>query len=329
MRRPLLPLAPCAALCLLSLAAHAAEPRKLAVLQFEVANGVVLDRQIFSAQLQNEARRAAPDLFVITQANLESLVRASGRTLEECEGQCAVSTGRLIGADLVIGGRIARLGRSLTLSMQLYDSASGQLLSGEDVRADTEEQLLDRAAEAARRLLEPLAAQGRAAVQRPRSGEPAAASAPDLEFAHDGKGSSERPPRLRPPLRLAGTLAILGLRGDQAELSSEQLARLDAALARTTRVMEPAVELMSAASLRAALAAHPAGGDPLAAGRAAGTALVLSGELRKTASSYGIFLRLQNVDTGSLLAFGTATAPSGSELPQALDRAAQQLFTLP
>ena len=153
------------ALLLLSASARA-EQKKLAVLQFEVQKGLEIDRQTFSARLQNEARRAAPDLFVMTQANIETLVRAAGKTLEQCEGQCAVDTGKLIGADLVISGRIARVGRTYAISMQLYNTASGELLEGEDVTAKTEDELLAVSAGAAQRLLQGLGGAPTAASPR-------------------------------------------------------------------------------------------------------------------------------------------------------------------
>ena len=145
------------ALLALPSAAHSAEvERKLAVLEFEVAKGVEIDRRTFSSRLQNAARRAAPGLFVMTQANIEMLVRAAGKTLEQCEGQCAVDTGKLIGADLVIAGRISKVGRTFALSMQLYDTARGELLAGEDAEAKSDEELLQVSASAAERLLAPL-----------------------------------------------------------------------------------------------------------------------------------------------------------------------------
>ena len=121
--------------------------------EFEVQQGLEIDRRTFSARLQNAARRAAPDLFVMTQANIETLVRAAGKTLAQCEGQCAVDTGKLIGADLVITGRIARVGRTFVISMQMYDTAKGELIAGEDVESKTEDDLLKVSAEATERLL--------------------------------------------------------------------------------------------------------------------------------------------------------------------------------
>ena len=124
------------------LAVSAAEQPKLAVLEFEVQQGLKIDRRTFSARLQNAARKAAPHLLVMTQANIESLVRAAGKTLEQCEGQCAVDTGKLIGADLVISGRISQVGHTFAISMQMYDTAKGALVAGEDVESTSEDDLL-------------------------------------------------------------------------------------------------------------------------------------------------------------------------------------------
>ena len=159
-----------------------AAQKRLAVLQFVVAKGLEIDRETFSARVQNAARRAAPDLFVMTQANIETLVRAQGKSLEQCEGQCAVDTGRLIGADLVIGGRISRIGRTYAISMQMYDTASGELTGGEDVSAKTEDELLGALEAAAAKLLSSLGT-ATAPKQAKAPGRATAASGPPAKVA--------------------------------------------------------------------------------------------------------------------------------------------------
>jgi formylglycine-generating enzyme required for sulfatase activity len=153
-----------------------AEQQKIAVLEFEVQKGLEIDRRTFSERVQNAARRAAPDLFVMTSANIETLVRGAGKTIEQCEGQCAVDTGRLIGADIVISGRISRVGRTYAISMQMYETASGELKGGEDVAAKTEDELLAASESAAERLLAPLAG-GTATEKAPAAGARPSASA--------------------------------------------------------------------------------------------------------------------------------------------------------
>lgn len=169
-------------LLLVASAAAAAPQKKLAVLEFEVAKGLEIDRRTFSARVQNAARRSAPDLFVMTQANIETLVRAAGKTLEQCEGQCAVDTGRLIGADIVIGGRISRIGKTFAISMQMYETASGELTGGEDVSAKTEDELLAALEAAAGKLVASLGAGPARAVEPP----PAATGGPAPARAQQG-----------------------------------------------------------------------------------------------------------------------------------------------
>jgi TolB-like protein len=164
--------------------------RKVAVLQFTLGPGVSVERETFSSSLQNAALKAVPSLSVMTQANILSMVRAQGKTLDQCEGECAVETGRLLGADFIVAGRISKIGKKLHLSMQLYSSASGQLLGGEDLDAADEEVLLSAALAAAPRLFAPLS-----------SGEPAesrsAALSPQPALGDAGKtgGASPRPRR--------------------------------------------------------------------------------------------------------------------------------------
>ena len=146
------------------------EQPKLAVLEFEVQKGLNIDRRTFSSRLQNAARKAAPNLFVMTEANIETLVRSSGKPLEECEGQCAVDTGRLIGADIVIAGRISRVGKTLTISMQMYETKSGELLAGEDIDATSGDELLRVSSEATKRLLASLASRGTTVAPAPSTG---------------------------------------------------------------------------------------------------------------------------------------------------------------
>jgi TolB-like protein len=139
------------------LATFAQEQQKLAVLEFEVQPGLTIDRRTFSSRLQNAARTAAPQLSVMTQQNIEVLIKGSGRTLADCEGQCAVDTGRLLGADLVISGRISKVGSRFSVSMQLHETSKGVLVAGSDGEAATEDDLLKVSAEVAERVLAKLA----------------------------------------------------------------------------------------------------------------------------------------------------------------------------
>jgi len=58
------------------------------------------------------------------------LLKATGKDLAQCEGECEVETGRKIGADLVISGEMLRVGSSLKMSLKLHETHQGRLLAG-------------------------------------------------------------------------------------------------------------------------------------------------------------------------------------------------------
>jgi hypothetical protein len=128
---------------------------KLAVLDFK-ANFAEIDKdkmRYFTDVVRSAALKAAPNLDVITRENLEVLVQASGKSLEECEGQCEVDTGRLIGADVIVSGDIVRIGSQLKLTLRLYETKSGRLLGSELASGVTEDDLDRSVNEASVRLL--------------------------------------------------------------------------------------------------------------------------------------------------------------------------------
>src|SRR5260370_31785303 len=71
-----------------------------------------------------------PAAKVITRENMLVLLQASGKTLEECEGECEVDTGRRIGADLVVSGELLKFGTNYKLDLKLHETADGRLLAG-------------------------------------------------------------------------------------------------------------------------------------------------------------------------------------------------------
>jgi TolB-like protein len=77
---------------------------------------------------------------VMTRENMLVLLQSQGKTLEGCEGECEVDTGRRLGADYVISGEVLRVGAQLKASLKLHDTHSGTLIgaisaSGVDVDA--------------------------------------------------------------------------------------------------------------------------------------------------------------------------------------------------
>lgn len=104
--------------------------------------------QYFTDVVRSAALRAQPQLQVMTRENLIVLLKASGKLLDECEGECEVDTGRRIGADEIVSGEIQRLGSLYKLTLRLHDTHEGRLLSSTQASGKTVEEL-DQAAQAA------------------------------------------------------------------------------------------------------------------------------------------------------------------------------------
>ena len=109
--------------------------------------------QYFTDVVRGAALKAQPQLQVMTRENLLVLLKASGKPLEECEGECEVDTGRRIGADEIVSGEILKLGTLYKLTLRLHDTHEGQLLASTQASGKTVEELDQSAQQAAADLL--------------------------------------------------------------------------------------------------------------------------------------------------------------------------------
>ena len=100
----------------LDLAAEAAglTPRELKHLT-ELGRGVV-------------AREARGSFDVITNENLVDLLRAHDTTLEKCQGECETETGRLLGAEIVVTGTIAKVFGEYSVIIKAHRTSPPSLL---------------------------------------------------------------------------------------------------------------------------------------------------------------------------------------------------------
>ena len=146
------------------LLALAVDGQRLAVLEFELAKGVDVDRIYFSDLARSAARKRVPQLAVMTRESTEALLKSQGKTLADCVGTCEVETGKMLGADYVISGRITKVGSRLALTLRLHDTAGGNLLDSEEARGKSIDELLDAADKAIADLLAPLAAPAKEAT---------------------------------------------------------------------------------------------------------------------------------------------------------------------
>lgn len=116
-----------ALICLLPCPALAA---RLAVLELRNASPLpAAEVRYLTERVRAVAQaRASDDLMLMTRANLLALL-PPGMDLADCEGQCEVETGRLIGADYVVGGEVVPLGSALRVVLTLHTTAEGRQLA--------------------------------------------------------------------------------------------------------------------------------------------------------------------------------------------------------
>ena len=99
-----------------------AEPRPmLAVLDFVSAGADVTETELslLTDVSRAEARRTLGSAYtIITQESIQQLLKAHGKTLEQCQGECETETGKLLGAELVVSGRVMKAFGKLKVNLK-------------------------------------------------------------------------------------------------------------------------------------------------------------------------------------------------------------------
>ena len=130
---------------------------KIAVLDFKsyAKDFKPEDVRYFTDLVRGATLRAAPGLEVMTRENLLVLLQATGKTLDQCEGECEVDTGRRIGADAVISGDVLKVGSRYKMSLRLHETHGGRLLSTAIASGKTVDELDEALGKAADDLMNP------------------------------------------------------------------------------------------------------------------------------------------------------------------------------
>lgn len=116
-------------IALLLLCAPALAAKRVAVLELRHPAAVAGDAVGYlTDRIRQVAQgRAGDRLMLLTRQNLAAML-PPGKTLEDCEGECEVETGRNIGVDYIISGRIVAFGKGLRAILVIHDTASGRQL---------------------------------------------------------------------------------------------------------------------------------------------------------------------------------------------------------
>ena len=88
------------------------------------------EKQYLTDVLRSEAVKALPaeqNYVIMTRENIIMML-PPGKTLEDCEGECLVETGKNIAADYIAQGHVGRFGDELTITVELYETSGNKLL---------------------------------------------------------------------------------------------------------------------------------------------------------------------------------------------------------
>jgi hypothetical protein len=121
-----------------------AEEKYIAVLELTGAarnvTGALTDR------IRSAAAEALRGKFrLVTRDEVVDRLTRNGRSCDVLEGACSVELGRIVGADLVLAGRVLPVASGLEVSLQLHDSVSGALVSSATMNAASPLEAMDRA----------------------------------------------------------------------------------------------------------------------------------------------------------------------------------------
>ncbi len=132
-------------------AVEAKERPMLAVLDF-ASGGAELTQEelsLLSDVSRATARRVLGTAYtIITQESIEQLLKAHGKTLEQCQGECETETGKLLGAELVVSGRVVKAFGKLKVNLKLHRTDPPELLDARVLTVDTLPELEEAVTEA-------------------------------------------------------------------------------------------------------------------------------------------------------------------------------------
>lgn len=89
------------------------------------------ERQFLTNMLREQAVRELPaelNFTIMTRENIMMML-PPGKAIEDCEGSCLAETGKNIAADYVAQARVGKVGDNMSISAEIYETASSKLLA--------------------------------------------------------------------------------------------------------------------------------------------------------------------------------------------------------
>lgn len=130
-------------LLFLSLGLQAFAGQTLAILNFNT-DQTLNPAQVASFQQRLSSFAAEAQEWVLIERNQMDLILNEQGFQQSgvCEKECQIEMGRLLGADLLVMGSIARMGKQWSITASLVDVASGKVLRSSLADVKTEEDLV-------------------------------------------------------------------------------------------------------------------------------------------------------------------------------------------
>lgn len=114
------------------------------------------EKRYVTSKIRTVARESLNDDFtVMSRENIQEML-PPGKSIEDCEGTCLVETGRNISADYICQGRVAKVGRNLYVTVELYNTATNDLVSSFSEVAENMDQMISVLEKKLARLFAPL-----------------------------------------------------------------------------------------------------------------------------------------------------------------------------
>jgi len=115
-----------------------------------------VDAAYVSDLVRSAVLESVPGMQVMTRENVLVLLKSAGKSLEDCEGECEVDTGRRLGADYVISGEVLKFGSNLKVNLKLHETHDGRLLGATQASGSTIDDLDKAMGPAVAKLVKPL-----------------------------------------------------------------------------------------------------------------------------------------------------------------------------
>lgn len=132
----------------------------VAVLETRARNEILdLESRLYMTDmLRQYANKILPSekgFSIMTRDNIQVMLPPE-KSIDECEGSCLAETGRNIAADYVAQARVGKFKSLFTVTIEMYDSKSGNLIGSFTARAENEENLLLEVEKGAEGFFEPV-----------------------------------------------------------------------------------------------------------------------------------------------------------------------------